>query len=326
MPWTLAEFSKIETDPLRKSVLDHMLMESDLMQEIPWETIGALSTRIVRFQTLPSFGYRKINEAFSESTGTLEGKVETVALGGLDIDTDKAIARAKNSIEDARTLQQKMALKAVAYQFNWKMVAGDPATDPEEFKGIRLRIEDTFNSGYTDQMFACNSTTVGVLNSQATRFNFIQDLDKLIYAVKGHSPEMLLMNKKMLLALRSALLRERLLTYDQDMFGRVLDMYGRVRLVDIGVRADQTTEIILNTETTAGAASGGTECTSIYAVKFGIGEYLYGIQEYPLEVEDLGELQTKPCYRTRVDWVHGLADVDPRCMARIYGVIPDSSS
>ena len=134
------------------------------------------------------------------------------------------------------------------------------------------------------------------------------------------------MNKKMLLALRAVLRQEKLLNNSQDMFGRIVDMYGNTRLVDIGTRADQTTEIILNTETTAGAASGGTECTSIYAVKFGIGDETWGIQEYPMEVRDLGELQTAPVYRTRVDWPHGLATVSPRSIARLYGVVPDSSA
>jgi len=324
MAWTIAEFSKIETDTLRKSVFDTLLMEANLLELVPWETIGALATTTVRYQDLPSFGYRKLNEGFSESTGHFEQKVETMSLGGLDIDTDKAIARAKNTIADARAIQQTMALKSAAYQFNWKFIAGNPVTDVEEFKGIRLRIDDIYAEGYTDQKFACNDTATGILNSQTTRFNFIQDLDKLIYAVKGHNPDALLMNKRMLLAVRSCLLRERLLTYSQDMFGRQIDMYGNTRLLDIGVRADQTTEIILNDESTAGAVAASGACSSIYAVKFGIGMDLWGIQEYPMEVQDLGELQTKPAYRTRVDWPHGLADVDPRCMSRIYGVVSTS--
>ena len=326
MSWTLAEFSKIETDVLRKSIIDGLLMEANLLELVPWETIGTLATTTVRYQDLPSFGYRKINEGYSESSGHFESKTETVSLGGLDIDTDKAVARAKNSIADARAIQQTMALKSAAYQFNWKFIAGSPTTDPEEFKGIRLRLDDIYDEGYTDQKFACNDTDTGILYDQTHRFDFIQDLDKLIYSVKGHNPGALLMNKKMLLATRSCLIREKLLSYDKDMFGRNIDMYGNTRLIDIGVRADQTTEIILNTETTAGAASGGSECTSIYAVSFGIGDMLWGIQEYPMEVEDLGELQSKPSYRTRVDWPHGLADVDPRCMARMYGIVPDSSS
>src|SRR3990167_2096855 len=326
MAWTLAELSKIETDTLRKSVIDTLLLESNLLELLPWETIGQLATTVVRYKDLPSYGYRKINEAFSESTGTFEQKVENISLGGLDIDTDKAIARAKNTIADARAVQQTMALKAAAYEFNRCFIQGNPQSDPEEFKGLRLRVDDINGEGFTTQKIVCNSTSVGILNSATTRHNFLNDLDSLIYAINGHNPDFLLMNKKMLLALRAALRQEKLLNNSQDMFGRVIDMYGGTSLIDIGVRADQTTEIILNTETAAGAASGGTECTSIYAVKFGIGDKLWGIQEYPMEITDLGELQTAPVYRTRVDWPHGLAGVTPRSMARMYGIVPDNSA
>jgi hypothetical protein len=326
MAWTLAELSKIETDPLRKSVIDSLLMESNLLELVPWETIGTLSTTVVRYKDLPSFGYRKINAGYTESTGHFEQKVENISLGGLDIDTDKAIARAKNTIADARAIQQTMAMKAAAYNFNDKFISGNPTTDPESFKGLTERVNDLYTEGFTDQKFACNSTSVGILYSTGDRNNFLNDLDKLIYSIAGHNPDFLLMNKKMLLALRALLRQEKLLNQAQDQFGRVIDMYGSTRLIDIGVKADQTTEIILNTETAAGVTSGGSECTSIYAVKFGEGDATWGIQEYPMEVTDLGELQTAPKYRTRVDWPHGLATVGPRSLARMYGIVADSSS
>jgi hypothetical protein len=143
-----------------------------------------------------------------------------------------------------------------------------------------------------------------------------------MYAVKGHNPDFLLMNKKMLLALRSCLLREKLLDSTKDMFDRRVDVYMGARLMDIGVKSDQTTEIITNTET----LGGGSYETSIYAVKFGIGDMTWGIQQYPLEVEDLGELEDKSTYRTRIDWNLGLATVDPRSIARLYGIRADATS
>ncbi len=326
MSWNLAELSKIETDPLRKSVMDTLLMNANILELLPFETIGQLSMGIVRYKDLPSFGYRKINAGFTESTGHFEQKFETVSLGGLDIDTDKAIARAKNTIADARAIQQTMALKSAAFQFNWKFIAGNPTTDPEEFKGIRLRVDDVYDEGFTDQKLQSTNTGTGILNSSAKSHDFLNDLDKLFYAIDGHNPTYALMNKKMLLALRAVLRKEKLLDQSADQFGRRIDMYGNTRLIDIGTRADQTTEIILNTETAAGAPSGGTENTSIYACLFGVGDETWGIQEYPLEVTDLGELQTAPKFRTRVDWPHGLATVSPRSIARLHGIVPDSSA
>lgn len=325
MAWTLAELSKIETDTLRKSVIDCLLMESNVLQLVPWETIGQLSTTVVKYQDLPSVGFRKINAGYTESTGHFEQKTENISLLGGMIDTDKALARAKNTIADARAIQQQMMVKAIAYEFNDKFINGSPITDPEEFKGVSGRIDDIVAEGF-DSQYIDNAGTSGdgILLSTGERHNFLDHLDQLIYAIKGHKPDFLFMNSKMLLALRALLRYEKLLDNTTDMFDRMIDVYQGCKLVDIGLKADQTTEIITNAETLE--AAGAAESTSIYAVKFGLGEYLWGIQEYPLEVEDKGLLEASPVYRTEVDWPLGLAHVDPRCLGRLYGVIPDGST
>jgi len=322
--FTLAELSKIEIDPLRKSVIDGFIMETDVGQLIPWETIGSLSTRIVRMGTLPSVGFRKINEGFASGQGALETRSETISLMGAYFDVDKVIARAKNTIADARAITQMMMVKAMAYKFNDKFINGNPTSDPEEFKGIEKRLDDIYADGYTGQLIdvAGGSVTEGILNSSATRHNFLDKLDQLMYSVKSHSPDVLLMNSSTLLAVRSLLRREQLLMTTKDMFDRVVDMYQGTRMIDIGVTADQTTEIIAEDETKGG---GTTEC-SIYAVKFGVGDMLWGLQMYPMEVTDKGLLEDTPIYRTEVDWPIGLAYADSYCMARLYGVIASAAS
>jgi hypothetical protein len=323
--WTLAELSKIETDTLRKSVIDTLLMESNILQLVPWETIGQLATTIVRVQDLPSVGFRKINEGYAAGVGHFEQKVENISLMGCYLDCDKAIARAKNTIADARAIAQVMALKAMAYKFNDKFINGDPTTDPEEFKGLQKRVEDVVAEGY-DGQYIDNAGTSGdgILLSDAESHNFLNKLDELIYSIKGHQPDLLFMSKKMLLALRSLLRKQKLLDSTKDMFDRRVDTYSNCQLIDIGVKADQITNIITNTETLE--AAGAAESTSIYAVKFGIGELLWGIQEYPMEVEDKGILEATPVYRTEIDWPLGLALADPRAVGRLYGIIPDSST
>lgn len=323
MAWTLSELSKIETDTLRKSVIDTLIMESNLMELCPWETIGQLATTVVKIKDLPSVGFRKVNEGYSESIGHFEQAVENISLFGGDIDTDIAIARAKNTIADARAIQQTLKLKAIAYNFNDNFINGDPSSDPEEYKGLDKRIDDINAEGYTNQLIDLADTTdKGILRDSAARFAFLDKLNELIYAIKGHNPDYLLMNKKMLLALRSLLLREKLLDTTSDLFNRRIDMYLGARLIDIGVKANQSTEIITNEETDGG----GSYETSIYAVKFGIGEMTWGIQQYPLEVRDIGELESKPVFRTRLDWNLGLATVDPRSLSRLYGIRADSTA
>jgi hypothetical protein len=328
MPWTLTELSKIETDVLRKSVADCLLMESSIMQDIPWETIGTLSTAVVKYQDLPSVGFRKLNAGYSESTGTFMQKTETISLLGGLIDTDKAIARAKNTIADARAVQQQMMVRAIAYKFNDKFINGSPVSDPEEFKGISKRVDDIYAEGYTTQLIDCGGTygaarDAGILYDTANQHNFLDKLDQLIYSISGHKPDALYMNKKCLLAVRSLLRRAQLLNQAQDQFGRIIDVYAGVKLADIGVKADQITEIITNTEDPLSLYTSDVS-TSIYAVKYGVGEFLWGIQEYPMEVEDKGLLEATPVYRTEIDWPLGLAHIDPRSIARLCNVFPDN--
>ncbi len=322
--FTLLELSKIETDTLRKSVIDTLLMEASAMEFVPWETIGALATTIVRMGTLPSVGFRKVNEGYTVGTGALEQKVENIFLLGAYFDTDKAIARAKNTIASARALTQVMMTKALAYKFNDKFINGDPATDPEEFKGLEKRVDDVVAEGYTGQEVdvAGGSATEGILNSSAISLNFLNKFDQAMYQIKGHNPALALMNHTVLLAIRALLRKEKLLNQAQDAFDRIVDVYGNTRMVDIGVCADQTTEILPLDET----KGGGTTESSIYFVKFGIGEYLWGIQEYPLEVEDKGLLEGSPIYRTEMDWPLGLANADPYAISRLFGIIPTNAA
>jgi len=326
MAFTLAEFAKIEKDTLRKSVLNTLLMEIKLGEKVPWETVGALSTKITRYQDLPDIGFRKINEGYAEGTGHLEQAVETIALMGVYCDTDKAIERAKNVIGGtARGIQQDMALMGMAYKFNDKFINGDPDGDPEEFKGLSKRIDDLVTEGFTGQYIDNAGTAGDGMNLiAAERHNFLDHLDQLIYAIKGHKCDVLLMNSDMLLAINSALRRETLLSHAADQFGRMIDLYRGIPMLDVGVKADQTTEIITSLETLED--EGVAESTSIYAMRFGIGQFLWGIQEYPLEVDDKGLLEDKPVYRTEVDWPLGLAMADPYSIARLYGIIPNASN
>ena len=341
MPWSLAEFSKIETDVLRKSVIDTLLMETNILELIPFETIGQLTTGFVRMQDLPSVGFRRVNGSYPEGIGRFEQKVEQIALMGGNIDTDKAIARAKNTVGDARAIQQQMMLKAMAYRYNYAFINGDPAVpDPTwtqgtlgdarsvgggaPFKGLHIRTTEA----HAETGSQIITSDAGYILDEANWHDFLDELDELIYSVAGHQPDYLLMNRQTLLALRSILRRARLLDTTKDMFDRRVDVYQGCRLIDMGSALLRT-----NPDASPEEASTWTDIipvtngvSSIYAVKFGVGDLTWGIAEYPLEVEDLGMLKEKPVYRTMVDFPCGLATVDPRSVARLDNVTLVSGS
>ena len=60
--------------------------------------------------------------------------------------------------------------------------------------------------------------------------------------------------------------------------------------------------------------------SSIYALQFGWGDALGGVQNGGIEVVDVGQLETKDAVRTRIRWYCGLALFRDNACARLRGI------
>jgi len=154
--------------------------------------------------------------------------------------------------------------------------------------------------------------------------NFLDDLNALINRVGGavaheHDDDpqiVLLMNRRTFEGVTSILRRQKLLDVTQDQFGRRHFSYMGSRLIDVGLKADKSTQIITDTE----AATAGNVSSSVYAVKLGApeDEALTGIELYPLETNDVGLVEAGTAYRSSVDWLIGFLAVSDYYAARLY--------
>ena len=59
--------------------------------------------------------------------------------------------------------------------------------------------------------------------------------------------------------------------------------------------------------------------SSIYVLSLGEGK-ITGLQNGIMDVNDLGELESKPAFRTRLEWLVGLAVMHGRAAARVWGI------
>ena len=150
--------------------------------------------------------------------------------------------------------------------------------------------------------------------TSADRQTFFDQLDNLIAAVPG-GPDALYMNVAIRSKILSAMRREN--QYVEPVGEKREPSYQGIPLVDIGTKADGT-NIILATETQGTAV----DSSSIYAVKFGRDESdqaVTGLTNGGVQVIDLGEQDTKPVFRTRIEFYTGLA-VFGKGAARLVGV------
>lgn len=84
MALTLAESAKLSQDNLHRGVLETFVQESPILDRIPFMQIEGNAYAYNEEATLPGVAFRKVNEAYTESTGTVNQKTETLYILGGD--------------------------------------------------------------------------------------------------------------------------------------------------------------------------------------------------------------------------------------------------
>jgi hypothetical protein len=97
-----------------------------------------------------------------------------------------------------------------------------------------------------------------------------------------------------------------------DQLGRPVRTYAGLPILTVDLDNEQN-QILPFGEA---AASGTDTATSVYCVGMG-SDSLTGIQNGQMMVNDLGELQSSPIFRTRIEWYTGLAAFNARSITRI---------
>ena len=306
-------------------VLMMFWLESNIMASIPFITVNRLGismTRQVR-TSLTKPGWVAIGEAYGKSTAQLEQVEETVFKLGRDIDIPKGLENLDGQFEDPRVLMTETELKTLTYEFNEASING-PFIGPGGTAlanapvGIRQRVSDlTGAPGLGDVLLAPGGATpFGPTATSANRHAVLDAMNRSMYFLDGKRPDSGYCNKTTLLALESAFRREQLFSITRDQYERIVYTFRDCPLYDVGTKADQVNPIITDAE----ALAGMTDCTSVYWVKTGVRTHFHGWEKEALDVRDMGELQTEPVMRTRVDWSPGLASWHVRSMSRVNGI------
>lgn len=309
MPITIADLRKLEKSPLTAGVMDIFLMEHELAQYVPVKRVNTMKARVIREVTLPTPGWRQFGQGFAESKGSLDWAEETVYSVGGYIDVDELIEMDANVVESPRAKQIKLWAKALAYTFNDTLINGSAAVTPDQPDGLLNRV----NNLASRQILDAAGADVSRAGFTDTNANSVLDLlDQLIYVCDGHRADCILMNDNALLAVWRILRREKLLDITKDQFGREIVSYKGAKLLDVGVKADQSTKILPD-------LPGGATGTTFIAVKFGE-DYFSMLNYRPLKVTDIGRLESKPTLRTEVEWVFGYMMPHPRGLAILKNV------
>jgi hypothetical protein len=301
MALTLAEAAKLETDYLRRGVIETFGEFSPVLQDLPFTEVQGNSYKYNLEETLPDVEFRAVNTAYTESTGTVTNESESLVIFGGVVDVDRYLQQVRGSVNDQRALQTRLKVKSLALAFTRAFFEGDSAVDPSSFDGLQKRLTG-------GQVITADA---GAGNGDVLSLEYIDDL---IDAVWG-SPDVLYMNKANRRKLVQLGRETELVTVEMDRAGKVHTYYDGipVKVVD----KDNANEEILGFDETVGTED---ECSSIYAVRFGAEEFVCGLTNGSIQVEDLGLVANPPVYRTLIEWYVGLGVFNPRSAARLKGI------
>ncbi|MET0521483.1 MAG: major capsid protein [Jiangellaceae bacterium] len=317
MAVTLAQAATLSQNDLQRGVLEMFVQESPVLDRLPLMPIEGNAYAYNAEATLPGVAFRSVNEAYTESTGTVVQATESLVILGGDADVDRFIVQTRGNLNDQRATQTALKVKAASYKFQDHFFNGDVTVDTKGFDGLKKRLTG-------NQVFAAGTNGIPVLGNGGTETHtFFDQLDNLLSRVPGINANngAIYANSSIHAKIRSAGRRiGGTDTVREDATGKRVLTWNGIPILDPGDNLAGTA-ILPQTET-QGTATGTT--TSIYAVKFGQDETdrgTTGLTNGGVMVDDLGMLQAQPVYRTRIEFYCGLATFGGKAAARMTGVL-----
>ena len=265
MAITLLDAKAGMADKVDQQVVDMFRRSSVLLDNLVFDNVicpgtggSTLTYGYVQLRSPAMASTRELGEEFIPGEAIREQLTANAVIMGGSFQVDRVLQNTSGAADEL-AFQAEQKIKATANCFHNLAING--TVDDCGFDGLNALLADT-DSELMGQVTLLNE------DDMKNNYNlFLDQLDKMIALVDG-TPSMLLMNNEMLIKLRSVARRAGCYERSTDGFGRPVETYAGIPLVDVGKYFDgDITRDIIPTE-------GGQ--TSIYAVCLGL-DGLHGI-------------------------------------------------
>ena len=259
MAITLNEAKIGMADKVDQQVVDMFRRSSALLDGMVFDNVIApgtggstLTYGYIQLKTPSTAAVRTVGSEYTPGEAKREKKTTNAVIMGGSFQIDRVLQNTAGAA-DEMAFQAEQKIKATANYFHNMVVNGD--TENGEFDGLKKLLSGTANE---------ISSTVALTTSAQLDENynaFLDEMDAFLATLDG-TASMLLMNTQMLIKLRSIARRAGYYERSTDDFGRTVETYAGIPMVDMGKYFDgENTLDVIPTE-------GGK--TAIYAVCLGL--------------------------------------------------------
>lgn len=273
MPITLAEAKVGMADKVDQQIVDMFRRSSLLLDRLTFDNAispGTGGSTLVygytQLKTPSTAAVRAINSEYTANEAKREKKTTQAIIMGGSFEVDRVIQDTSGAIDEL-VFQADEKIKATANFFTNCVINGTQAGNaaPGKATGTFDGLNKLLANSSTEYTATADLSTSA--NVTANYNQFLDELDEFISGLDG-MPDMLLMNRKMLSKLRGIARRAGYYDVTKDDFGRGVEMYNGIALMDAGEFYDGTKTVDIVADTAAGSGTFGT--SDIYAVKFGL--------------------------------------------------------
>ncbi len=297
MAMTKAEAAKLTNDLLLRGVVETIVKESSVLQLLPFMEVTGTSVTYNREATMPAATFFDVGDTWTEATPTFTQVTANLKILGGDADVDNFIQATYADPNDIEAEVVTSRAKSIAHVFSDSFFNGDSGLNPKTFDGLTKVVTGTGQE-----------VTAGANGAQLT----LDMMDAMIDLIMPGKPDAIFLSRRTrrkLSSLRRA--SGNLLEVDVDQFGQRALFYDGIPLyVD---------DFISDTQV---QGSSGSVCSSVYGVKFGQGAGALGLEHGGIQIEKVGELETKDATRWRLKWYTGLSVFSLLGVGRVKGILP----
>lgn len=261
---TLEEAKVGMTDKVDQTVVDTFRRSSLLLDKLVFDNSispgtggSTLAYGYVQLKTPSTASVRTINSEYTPGEAVREEKTTKAVVMGGKFQIDRVLIGTSGAVDELG-FQVEEKIKATSNYFTNLVINGNVTTGGG--------VENTFDG--LDKLLTGSETEVtaevDVSDSAKmdTNYNALLDEVDAFSALLDGKPDMYLMNEKMLTKMRAAARRAGYYSRTRDEFGRLVEYYNDVPMMDVGKYYDgsKSENIIPIT----------TQKTDIYAVKIGL--------------------------------------------------------
>jgi hypothetical protein len=330
----MVEEIELAENPRARAVLRGILEPGEVWDKLPVKKVSSLEVRNRRWKSLPTPKFSHIGDSY----GSGGGKTEAISFGlkviGHDLDIPKVFDEETDHIVDPKALQTEMVLTGLSYLLNSQLFNGDESltTNGPGFDGLKRISADMLARQQLDASAFAPAQPATFLDlrsggaDSATRQAFLDLLAKAHRRLERDAKSssgpttsfpsaLMVMNENLYDLVEAMIRREGLLRVTTDQFDRTINQWRNMPFVDAGFAdMDGTNLVIANDHDVPGAA---VPTTSIYFLLLDPDKHIGVLQTRGLDVRKIGELQTGPVIRYRIDWTLGVVVWGKRSLVRV---------